>query len=223
MRCEMMITADAVVLQRLDQVEHLADLLDGERRGRLVHDDELPVEGGGAGDGDRLALPAGQILGVLVDRFDVDLQPVEVLRRHLPRLLVVDDGEPAELPAGLAAEIDVLVDRHVPGEREVLVDHLDAELAARPWARGSWTGWPLKTSSPSLGRNRPERIFISVDLPAPLSPTTPSTSPCPTWKFTSRSAVMAPKYFDMPLGLEQRVLPCPSPPDRTPVPIEWNE
>ena len=90
----------------------------------------LGVEGGGARDGDRLALAAGQLLDVLVDALDVDLEPVEMLRRHLARLCRWSTMvRPSELAAGLAAEIDVLEDRHVPGEREVLVDHLDADVA----------------------------------------------------------------------------------------------
>ena len=56
----------------------------------------LGVEGGGAGDGDRLALAAGQLLDVLVDALDVDLEPVEVLRRHLAGPRLVDDGEAAD-------------------------------------------------------------------------------------------------------------------------------
>jgi hypothetical protein len=42
--------------------------------------------------------------------------------------------------------------------------------------------------------------FISVDLPAPLSPTMPSTSPRWSLKLTESSAVIAPKYFDIPFA-----------------------
>ena len=58
------------------------------------------------------------------------------------------------------------------------------------------TSPPSNSSAPSLGAYRPESTFISVDLPAPLSPTTPSTSPLATCKLTSRSAVIAPKNLD---------------------------
>src|SRR5206468_1678982 len=81
----------------LDEVEHLADFLDGERRRRFVHDHHARVEGGGAGDGDGLALAAGKVLDVLVDRFDLDVQPGEVLGRFPPALLMIDDGQ-AESP-----------------------------------------------------------------------------------------------------------------------------
>src|SRR5256885_11654861 len=40
-------------------------------------------------------------------------------------------------------------------------------------------------------------ILISVDLPAPLSPSRPSTSPLRTCRLTSRSAVTGPKRLAM--------------------------
>src|SRR5579872_7397075 len=40
-------------------------------------------------------------------------------------------------------------------------------------------------------------ILISVDLPAPLSPSRPSTSPLRRCRLTSRSAVTGPKRFAM--------------------------
>src|SRR5439155_4014479 len=42
----------------------------------------------------------------------------------------------------------------------------------------------------------PERILISVDLPAPLSPRMHVTSPALTWRETSCSARTLPKYLD---------------------------
>src|SRR5271157_260761 len=44
---------------------------------------------------------------------------------------------------------------------------------------------------------KPEMILISVDLPAPLSPSRPSTSPLLRCRFTSRSAVTGPKLLAM--------------------------
>src|SRR5271166_2647989 len=44
---------------------------------------------------------------------------------------------------------------------------------------------------------KPEMILISVDLPAPLSPSRPSTSPFLRCRFTSRSAVTGPKLLEM--------------------------
>jgi hypothetical protein len=39
------------------------------------------------------------------------------------------------------------------------------------------TGWPSSLISPSFGTSAPDRHLIRVDLPAPLSPITASTSP----------------------------------------------
>ena len=45
----------------LHHVEHLADQLRVERRGGLVEEHELRLHGQGAGDGDALLLPAGEL------------------------------------------------------------------------------------------------------------------------------------------------------------------
>src|SRR3954447_14677365 len=52
---------------------------------------------------------------------------------------------------------------------------------------------PRTYSVPSSGFWKPEMILISVDLPAPLSPSSPSTSPFLRCMLTSRSAVTGPK------------------------------
>ncbi|MDT4834798.1 hypothetical protein FQZ97_684480 [compost metagenome] len=54
------------------------------------------------------------------------------------------------------------------------------------------TGTPSSTMSPDVGVTTPERIFISVDLPAPFSPNSVVT--CPRWmsKFTPLSACTLP-------------------------------
>ena len=50
---------------------------------------------------------------------------------------------------------------------------------------------------PSLGRKLPAIILTSVDLPAPLSPISPTTSPASSVTDTSLTAWMAPKCFEM--------------------------
>src|ERR671922_142579 len=52
---------------------------------------------------------------------------------------------------------------------------------------------PLTISRPSSGFWKPEMILMSVDLPAPLSPSRPSTSPRRKCRLMSRSAVTGPK------------------------------
>src|SRR3954471_11978404 len=60
-----------------------------------------------------------------------------------------------------------------------------------------WTGSPAKRTSPESAGWMPAMHLISVDLPAPLSPTSAITSPAPTSKSTSVSACTEPKLFEM--------------------------
>src|SRR3954453_15682827 len=57
---------------------------------------------------------------------------------------------------------------------------------------------PLMISRPSSGFWKPELILIRVDLPAPLSPSSPSTSPLPRGRALLRSAVTGPKRLATP-------------------------
>ena len=66
-----------------------------------------------------------------------------------------------------------------------------------PTARASFgveslTGSPPTTSSPLSGTTAPESILISVDLPAPLSPTIATTCPTPISMSTLSTAVIIP-------------------------------
>src|SRR5947199_242830 len=51
----------ALLLDALDEVEHLADFLDGERRRRLIEHDQVRLEMHGAADSDALALAAREL------------------------------------------------------------------------------------------------------------------------------------------------------------------
>src|SRR3954471_16283498 len=69
----------------------------------------------------------------------------------------------------------------------------------RAWSTDlSSTTSPLTISRPSLGFWKPEMILIRVDLPAPLSPSSPSTSPLPRRRSMLRSAVTGPKCLATP-------------------------
>src|SRR5438445_7585639 len=61
-----------------------------------------------------------------------------------------------------------------------------------------FTGFPSKRISPASIGWMPATHLISVDLPAPLSPTRAMTSPARTSKSTSVSAWTEPKDFEMP-------------------------
>src|SRR3954453_22571040 len=62
------------------------------------------------------------------------------------------------------------------------------------------TGWPSHSIVPSFAGPTPEITFTSVDLPAPLSPTSATTSPGETSISASVRAWTAPKRFEIPLS-----------------------
>ena len=57
----------------------------------------------------------------------------------------------------------------------------------------SWTRCPLNQISPRSGWWTPVMTLMSVDLPAPLSPSRPTTSPLASWKLTSCRTWTPPK------------------------------
>src|SRR5271165_3943799 len=65
--------------------------------------------------------------------------------------------------------------------------HRFAAIAAR------WMSWPQMIAVPEVGATKPVIIFIVVDLPAPLGPRKPKTSPRATANDTSSTALSAPK------------------------------
>src|SRR5918998_1449275 len=73
-------------------------------------------------------------------------------------------------------------------------------MPSRAASFGPWmfTVSPSKTISPLSNGWMPAMHLISVDLPAPLSPTSAMTSPLRTWKSTSNSAWTAPKLLETP-------------------------
>src|SRR3954470_20142970 len=78
---------------------------------------------------------------------------------------------------------------------------------------------PLTIRRPPSGFWKPEMILISVDLPAPLSPSRPSTSPLRRRRLTSRSAVTGPKRLET-LSTRRTSSDTAPPPDATDVDID---
>src|SRR5256885_16352977 len=62
------------------------------------------------------------------------------------------------------------------------------------------TCWPSHSIVPSLAGPTPEITLTSVDLPAPLSPTSATTWPGNTSISASVRACTAPKRFEIPLS-----------------------
>ena len=114
-------TETPLALTRSMSVEDRLDLGHGERRGRLVHDQNLGIEGGGAGDRDGLALAAGELLDLGSQPRDADLERVEHLARLGEHASAVEERSLGEF----AAEEQVADDVDVVAEAEVLEHHLD--------------------------------------------------------------------------------------------------
>ena len=87
------------------------------------------------------------------------------------------DQEPPRGVARAPAEQQVLGHRQLPDQRELLGDQGDAEPARRPRSSPSASRCPSISISPPSRRTDPASVPISVDLPAPFSPTTPITWP----------------------------------------------
>ena len=195
--CEIRTTREPLLGEPVDELEHLLGLRDAERGGRLVEDDEPRVPHHGARDRDRLALAAGERRDRLADRPDrrhprATCSVSARLRLHR-RLL-----QPLEAVVRLAAEVHVLDDVEVVAEREILVDDLDPELRRVLRAVDRDRLAVEERSRPRPSGGCPAMHLISVDLPAPLSPTSAITSPRRTSKSTSVSAWTEPNDLVTP-------------------------
>src|SRR5712671_529103 len=70
-----------------------------------------------------------------------------------------------------------------------------ATPTSRAWRASPAISAPLTRIEPESGLTTPARRFLIVDLPAPFSPTSATTSPGATVKLTSLTAVMPPNRF----------------------------
>ena len=74
------------------------------------------------------------------------------------------------------------------------------------------TSRPSTSTVPSFGANSPASTRISVDLPAPFSPTIAWISPRATSRVASRLATQSPKAFRMPVIRTAGVCPAAATP-----------
>ncbi len=114
--------AHAAGLEFVDDLEQLRRLRFGQRRGRLVHDQDRGIHREGLGDLDHLLLGHRQRLHQSV-RADVHPQPVEASLRIRAQPCPVD--EPAA--PGLACQVDVFRHRQVRDQVQFLVDDDDSQ------------------------------------------------------------------------------------------------
>ena len=178
----------AGVLDPAHEVERLPRLRHRQAHGRLVEDDQLGLEVERAGDRDALALAARHRAdeGVGRDRLRGEAQELQHqllgLGAHPLQVEQPEAGRP------LATHEDVPPQRLLVGERTLLVDGLDPQVAGALHREVM----DLLALPPDLCRQsgawNPVMILIRVDLPAPLSPSSPTISSTPTVRLTSCSA-----------------------------------
>ena len=113
--------AHAAALQLVDHLEQLAGFRLGERRGGLVHDQQLGIERQGLGDLDHLPLRDRQRAHDGVCR-DADPEALQACQGVGVQACAVD--KPAL--AGLAGQVDVFGHRQVRHEVQLLVNDRDA-------------------------------------------------------------------------------------------------
>ena len=109
-------------LQAADRREQMLRLPLADRRGRLIHEDDLGIVAERLGDLDELHLRDREVHHVLRGA-NVEFEIVQQLLRGPVHRAEIDAAEPRR---GLAAEIDVLGDRHVRNRAEFLLDDGDA-------------------------------------------------------------------------------------------------
>ena len=112
---------------------------------------------------------------------------------------------PRTLPGELAAHEEIGDDVDIGAERQVLVDRLDARRLGLGRRGEVARRAPSKTHPPGGRPRPPAMILTSVDLPAPLSPRSATTSPRSTMKLTPRSASIAPKLLGDAVEFEERL------------------
>ena len=191
---EMRITATPSS-EAADQVEHPRGLAQAERGGGLVEDDELGREGDRARHGDRLALSA---------RHQRD-RCSRSGRATWSRSRVGACARPSRGAAGSRRPRGSHVGPRARGRRRSWPPGRDCRTARGPGrpsrrrARGPPSRRrrdvrsPSRMIAPASRRCTPLIALISVDLPAPLSPSSASTSPRATSSDTPSSATTAPK------------------------------
>jgi hypothetical protein len=122
--------ADAARAEVVEDAEERFDFGVGERGRRLVKDEDARVLRERLRDLDQLLLPDAEVADGRA-RIDSQLQLVEQSLRAPVKLVPADDAEASRL----AAEEDVLADRHLLDERQLLKDDRDAGRLRVPHAR----------------------------------------------------------------------------------------
>ena len=166
--------ADAVRLEQRDDAEQALDLALGQRRRRLVHDDDLRVGADRLGDLDDLLLGHAERLDQ-AHRDRSRRRSAAGARR--PGWRAATSRAAATAPPASSARAMFSATVRSGKERRLLVDGGDAERAGAAGVHRGDRTWPCTVISPLSGVSAPVMILMRVDLPAPFSPTRAWTSP----------------------------------------------
>ena len=140
-------------------------------------------------------------------RVEVDVVALQQLARGRAGAAAVDQAEAALRE--FAAEKDVVGDAELGDRAELLIDDGDAGVRA---SRGAWRSEAAAPSSriaPALAGSVPARMFISVDLPAPLAPQTAWTSPASRGKIHMVERQHSGKPAGQPARLQEGMASSP--------------
>ena len=186
------------MLRALSDEDDLLDLRglgDAERGGRLVEQHELLRPVGGARDGDALALAAGEVAdgGVRARGCARRVPPPAARSRRSSR-----GGRAGRSGSGPARGRGRGSCRPSAGRPAPDPGRPPRCRGCAPWSRSPWSRRRRRSRSRRRSAGaRPEMILISVDLPAPLSPTSATISPGGRRARSSRSATTPPKVLRM--------------------------
>ena len=186
-----------------DDVEQAIDLAAGQRRRGFVHDDHRGVERR-ALSRFRASCCSGR-LSVPTSRSGAMAAPTRPSRSAARRRRARQSHAPEHVTA-VRRQRDVLGHRQVREQRRLLVNRRDAEARAVGGSRRWWT-WPRMSTVPASGVSAPLMILISVDLPAPFSPTRPCTSPASRSNDTPFSAWTPANVLTIPVTERSRAGP----------------
>ena len=186
----------AGIAQFSDQREEPLGLACGQRRRRLVEDDDLGVELQSARSLDQLALAGRKAIERRVRR-EIEAHLLKQLACPRREACAVDERKRSDATARKVRQKNVLGDRQIGEEIELLMDEGDAVSR-----RLGGIGRRVRRASQSAScrrpaARRPPTMFMSVDLPAPFWPISPSTRPRPSESVTSRTAWMPAKALDI--------------------------
>ena len=163
--------------QALDEVDHLSRFPHAERGRGLVEDHDLAGESGGAGHSDRLTLTARHQADLRIELGQNDLNRSSNcwVSRSMARVSSAMLRGSHSGFGELAAGVEIAGRVHIVEERKVLVDRLDTGAAGFR-RRVDRRGDTSISTTPASSRWTPLMHLISVDFPAPLSPSSASTS-----------------------------------------------